>query len=88
MEWITPWHSQGMREGRKEGRKEEALAILLRQFKHRFGTMESADEARLCELPLVEIEKLSEAFLDFKQAADLARWLDAQAATKTKRKKR
>jgi hypothetical protein len=93
MEWITPWHSQGMREGRKEGRKEEALAILMRQFKHRFGTMKGADETRLSKLSLAEIEELSEAFLDFKQAAGLARWLDAQAAansvaTKTKRKKR
>lgn len=101
MEWITPWHSQGMREGRKEGReegrkegrKEEALTILLRQFNRRFGPMKDADEARLRKLPLAQIEELSEAFLDFKQAGDLSRWLDAQAAangaaSKTKRKKR
>jgi hypothetical protein len=93
MEWITPWHSQGMREGRKEGRKEEALTILKRQFNRRFGPMKVADEARLQKLSLAKLEELSEAFLDFKQAADLTHWLAAQAAAngaspKPKRKKR
>jgi len=93
MEWIAPWHSQGMREGRKEGRKEEALTILLRQFNRRRGLMKGEHEARLRKLSLAQLEELSEALLDFKEAADLTHWLDAQAAAngvtaKTKRKKR
>ena len=75
MEWITPWHSQGIREGRKEGRLEEALTLLLRLFKRRFGLMRDEVETRVRTLPLLQIEDLTEAFLDFKEAADLTRWL-------------
>ncbi|NOT64210.1 MAG: DUF4351 domain-containing protein [Acidobacteria bacterium] len=96
MEWVSPFERwgkiEGLKQGRVEGRMEEALKILLRQYKRRFGLMKDKLETRVRALPLDEIEELSEAFLDFKEATDLPRWLDERVAAsdalpKPKRKK-
>ena len=80
MEWITPWQRWGMmdglKEGRKEGRMEEAITILMRQMKRRFGALGDDIETRLRTLPLAEIEDLSEASVEFKKAGDLTNWLN------------
>ena len=93
MEWITPFEHWGELKGLKKGRLEGSLAILLRQHKRRFGLMKAKVETRVRALQLKEVEELSEAFLDFKEAADLTRWLDEhvaedEAPPKPTRKKR
>lgn len=79
MEWISPWQRWGMmdglKEGRKEGRMEEAITILMRQMKRRFGALGDDIEIRLRTLPLTEIEDLVETSVEFKQADDLTQWL-------------
>ncbi len=75
MEWITPWHSQGMREGRLE----EAITILMRLLKRRFGLIKDDIESQVRALSLPQLEDLSEAFLDFKETDDLTRWLSEHA---------
>jgi hypothetical protein len=88
MEWITPFERWGEMKGVKRGREEGALAILLRQYTRRFGAMKARAEKRVKALALAQLEELSEAFLDFKEAADLTRWLDEHAdAQKTPSKK-
>jgi Domain of unknown function (DUF4351) len=71
MEWITPWHTVGM----IEGRMEEALIILMRQLKRRFGLIKDEIETQVRALSLPQIEELSEAFLDFNTVDDLKQWL-------------
>jgi Domain of unknown function (DUF4351) len=75
MELLTPWHRWGMIEGRKEGRIEEALTILMRQLKRRFGPIRDEVETQVRALSLPQIEELSEAFLDFNTVDDLKQWL-------------
>jgi predicted transposase YdaD len=79
MEWITPFERWGEIKGRKAGWLEGILAIFSRQYKHRFGVMREQDETRVRALPLAQLEELSEALLDFNEAADLTRWLDEHA---------
>lgn len=76
MEWITPWHRWGKMDGLEEGRFEEAVTLLLRQFKRRFSRLDDDVELKLRALPLSKIEDLGEAFVDFKEADDLTRWLN------------
>ena len=84
MEWVSPFERwgemRGLKQGRIEGQMEEALKILLRLYKRRFGLMKDKVETRVRALPITEIEELSEAFLDFKEATDLTRWLNEHAA--------
>lgn len=80
MEWITPFERWGEMKGLEKGRMEEAVTLLLRLFKRRFGLMRDEAETRVRTLPLTQLEELTEALLDFKEAADLTRWLDAHAA--------
>src|SRR5262245_22215459 len=79
MELLTPWHRWGMiegeKKGRNEGRMEEALIILMRQLKRRFGLIRDEVETQVRDLSLPQIEELSEAFLDFNTVDDLKRWL-------------
>ncbi len=75
MEWISPWQRWGMMDGLKEGRMEEAITILMRQMKRRFGALGDDIETRLRTLPLTEIEDLVETSVEFKKADDLTQWL-------------
>lgn len=72
MEWITPWHTVGM----IEGRMEEAVTLLLRMFKQRFGSLGKDIEPKLRTLSLPQIEELGVAFVDFRDVDELTRWLD------------
>jgi hypothetical protein len=80
MEWITPFERWGEIKGRKAGRLEGILAMFLRQYKHRFGLLNEQVETRVRALSLPQLEELSEALLDFNEAADLPRWLDDHPA--------
>jgi predicted transposase/invertase (TIGR01784 family) len=54
--------------------KEQAL--ILRLLKRRVGTVSIDLEAQIKALPLVQLEELGEALLDFSQMSDLVAWLD------------
>jgi predicted transposase YdaD len=58
-------------EGLQKGRKEEAAGLVLRQLKRRLGELSVAQEERVKELSVPQLEALGEALLDFTAMADL-----------------
>jgi len=58
-----------------EGREEEAVILILRQLKRRFGELDSNLVEQIQSLKVSELEALAEALLDFVTVADLERWL-------------
>jgi predicted transposase YdaD len=68
-------HEEGRKEGREEGRKAEATTLLLRQAKHRFGTLPAGTSERIGQLPLARLEDLAEAIFDLDSVASLEAWL-------------
>jgi predicted transposase YdaD len=91
MQWISPWIELGKERGPKhglerglkrgkdswlrEGRWQEAMLLVFRQLRHRFGSFATDVEPALRSLTLRKLESLSEALLDFRCPADLADWL-------------
>ncbi len=61
----------------QDARKEEAQSLILRQLNRRVGKVSPAVEIKVKALPLVQLEDLGEALLDFGQMSDLIGWLDA-----------
>jgi hypothetical protein len=66
---------RGKSKGLRQGRRQEGTALVLRLLARRFGTLSSAQEKAIRKLPLMSIESLAEALLDFHSKTDLARWL-------------
>ncbi len=79
MPYVTSWERRGEKRGRKEGKKEVKkeglLDAVLRQLKKKVGTLDAKIKARIERLSLARLRQLSEALLDFSQAADLETWL-------------
>ena len=65
--------------GRQEGREEGEAKVTLRLLNRRCGPLSEATTARIQALPLLQLEALAEALLDFTGPADLASWLAAHA---------
>ena len=74
---ITLQQTRVYREIKEEGRHEEAANLIIRLMSKRIG-QKLSDEivARISGLPLLVLEDLSEALLDFTSLADLLAWLD------------
>jgi len=62
-------------EGRLEGEARGEVKLALRLLNRRCGPLSEATTARIQALPLVQLEALTEALLDFSGPADLAAWL-------------
>jgi predicted transposase/invertase (TIGR01784 family) len=65
-------------EGRVEGREEATVNLVVRQLTKRFGAISQEMRTAITNLPLSEIENLSEALLDFNNLSDLQAWLTNQ----------
>ena len=76
MEIVTSWMEQGIQQGIQQGKTEEALWLVLRLLKKRFGAMDAELETKLSQLALENIEELSESLLDFSSYEDLTNWLN------------
>jgi predicted transposase YdaD len=70
--------AEGREEGLVKGREQEAASLILRQLTKRFGMVSVAMRSRISGLPLVVLEDLSEAILDFVSLDDLQVWLAEQ----------
>lgn len=69
--------TKSFQEGRQEGRQEEAFGLVARLLRRRLGSaVDSSIHVRLQQLPLSELEDLSEALLDFTSLEDLQTWLE------------
>ena len=63
-------------EGVNEGRQAEGQSLILRQLSRRFGLLPPEVSAAVTALPLVKLEDLGEALLDFTEVANLINWLE------------
>jgi predicted transposase YdaD len=60
----------------QESELKQAQSLILRQLNRRVGNLSLELETRVKTLPLVRLEELGEALLDFSQVNDLVAWLD------------
>ncbi|MEB3339693.1 Rpn family recombination-promoting nuclease/putative transposase [Okeania sp.] len=72
---ITFAKEEGKQEGKQEGRKDEAIALIIRQLKKRFGEITPETMSKIKNLTIEELENLGEDFLDFNSITDLENWL-------------
>ncbi|MEQ9367948.1 MAG: Rpn family recombination-promoting nuclease/putative transposase [Coleofasciculus chthonoplastes F3-SA18-01] len=64
---------------KEEGKLTEAIALILRQLKKRFGEINIAITSQIEALSIEELERLGEDFLDFNRLADLEHWLEERS---------
>jgi predicted transposase YdaD len=67
---------QGRVQGRLEGRVEGRVAILLRQFRRRFGSLPVGLPDQIAHLTDLQLDDLAEALFDFHTIADAQAWLE------------
>jgi predicted transposase/invertase (TIGR01784 family) len=63
----------------EKGRLTEALALIMRQLKKRFGDIPATLSRKIEDLSLEDLESLGEDFLDFNSLADLSSWLEERS---------
>ncbi|MEQ9671012.1 Rpn family recombination-promoting nuclease/putative transposase [Coleofasciculus sp. G2-EDA-02] len=63
-------------QGEAKGRFQEAIALVMRLLKKRFGELPVAINTQVESLPLEYLENLTEDILDLNRLEDLERWLD------------
>ena len=61
--------------GEQRGKKQEALELILRQLKRRFGVIEPEVKQQVESLSLTDLEGLAESLLDFSRQNDLVNYL-------------
>ncbi|MEQ9000160.1 MAG: Rpn family recombination-promoting nuclease/putative transposase [Coleofasciculus sp. B1-GNL1-01] len=64
---------------KEEGKLMEAIALIRRQLKKRFGEINIAITSQIEALSIEELERLGEDFLDFNSLADLDYWLEERS---------
>jgi predicted transposase YdaD len=68
---------QGEDQGEQKGRQEGQIDLALRQIVRRCGELAIEQVTQIRSLPIVQLENLGEALLDFTGMADLELWLKA-----------
>ena len=71
----TRFYQEAFQIGQQIGRQEGEVEIVLRLLNRRCGQLPIAQQAQIKSLPIVDIENLAEALLDFKGMDDLEIWL-------------
>jgi predicted transposase/invertase (TIGR01784 family) len=71
----TRVYQEALAEGEARGEAKEQ-ALILRLLKRRVGNVSIDLETQIKALPLVQLEELGEALLDFSQMSDLVAWFD------------
>lgn len=74
------WREEFLQEGKLEGKLEEAFLLICRQLSRRIGNISPEVKSQVQALPLVQIEALGEALLDFSSPTDLTSWLQNNQA--------
>jgi predicted transposase/invertase (TIGR01784 family) len=73
---LTYAIEEGREEGREQGRVTEAIALVMRLLKKRFGEISEVITSQIENLSVQNLENLAEDLLDFNSLADLERWLE------------
>jgi hypothetical protein len=66
------------------GMRQQSIRTAILLLEHRFGAISDATRDQIERLPLKELEELAVAVLDFKKLADVDRWLQGRAKSRTK----
>jgi predicted transposase YdaD len=69
-----------VQESEQRGELKQAQSLVLRLLNRRVGNLSIELEARVKALPLVRLDALGEALLDFGEVNDLVAWLDVDRA--------
>jgi hypothetical protein len=72
---FLDWEAATEARGEARGAKDKALSIVLRLLNRRIGLLNESLETVVRQLPINQLDDLSEALLDFGSSADLDRWL-------------
>ena len=64
-----------LQKGEQKGKRREALELILRMLKRRFGNIPTRIEQQLPNLGLTQLEDLAEELLDFSQIDDLVKYM-------------
>ncbi len=72
----SPWYQEILQEGEKQGEKAEAIALISRQLKKRFGEVSETIKPRLNTLSVEQLELLGESLFDFESFEDAISWLN------------
>jgi predicted transposase/invertase (TIGR01784 family) len=67
---------KGKEEGKEEGRLQQTKTLVGRLILKRFGEIPLAISRKIEELPLSDLERLTEEIFDFQSLSDLASWLE------------
>lgn len=67
--------AEGEQEGREKGRQEGEVTLVLRQLQRRCGALAPSVTEQVARLNAPQLEALGEALLEFRELADLKRWL-------------
>jgi predicted transposase YdaD len=67
--------AKGMQQGMQQGRQAEALSMVIRLLKKRFGELDRDLQAKIYSLSVAQLESLAEVLLEFVTVADLEAWL-------------
>ncbi|MDY6782077.1 MAG: Rpn family recombination-promoting nuclease/putative transposase [Cyanobacteriota bacterium] len=68
-------------EGKEEGRIQEAIALVIRLLKRRFGEISEVAIGQIKNLALEDLESLAEESFDFSSLEDLSIWLQERASS-------
>jgi hypothetical protein len=80
LEKIQAAELVGEQRGEQRGEVKGQQELVLRQLTRRVGDVSVELSARVKALPLVQLEELGEALLDFSQMGDFVAWLDVVGA--------
>ena len=75
MEIVTSWMREGIEQGVVRGRKQEAVSMITRMLKRRFGSLNPQLQEQITSLSVMQLEDLGEALFDFTAVDDLEAWL-------------
>lgn len=73
---LTYAIEEGREQGREQGRVTEAIALVMRLLKKRFGEISEVIISQIENLSVQNLENLAEDLLDFNSLSDLERWLE------------
>ena len=68
---------EGLQQGEQRGLQQGEQLLIIRQLNRRIGTMDSSLIQQVQKLPVVQLEELGEALLDFTSVTDLQTWLQS-----------
>ncbi|MGA1823605.1 MAG: DUF4351 domain-containing protein [bacterium] len=66
---------EGEKKGKKEGKKEGKASLIIKLFKRRFGEISPELEKEIKSSEAEKLEKLGELIFDFKEYAEVEKWL-------------